>query len=119
MGRITLSQAAAWCGGYVEEQYKDVTFLGANMDSRKIEPGQLFIALSGERDGHDFIPMAMEKGAAAVLCTKPQQNIPAIVVEDTRKALGDIARGERQRLGVKVVGVTGSDRKSTRLNSSH
>ena len=47
MATITLSQAAQWCGGYVEEKYKDVTFLGANMDSRKIEPGQLFIALSG------------------------------------------------------------------------
>ena len=113
MSQITLSQAAAWCGGYVEEKYKDVTFLGANMDSRKIEPGQLFIALSGERDGHDFIPMAMEKGAAAVLCTKPQENIPAIVVEDTRIALGKIARGERRRIGMKVVGVTGSVGKST------
>ena len=113
MGMITLSQAAQWCGGYVEEQYKDVTFLGANMDSRKIETGQLFVALTGERDGHDFIPMAMEKGAAAVLCTKPQENIPAIVVEDTRIALGRIARGERRRMGMKVVGVTGSVGKST------
>ena len=113
MSQITLSQAAAWCGGFVEEKYKDVTFLGANMDSRKIEPGQLFIALSGERDGHDFIPMAMEKGAAAVLCTRPQENIPHILVEDTRIALGKIAQGERRRMGMKVVGVTGSVGKST------
>ena len=113
MARITLSQAATWCGGFVEDKYKDVTFLGANMDSRKIQPGQLFVALSGERDGHDFIPMAMEKGAAAVLCTKPQKDIPAIVVEDTRIALGKIAKGERQRIGMKVVGVTGSVGKST------
>ena len=66
MGKITLAQAAAWCGGHVEEKYKDVCFLGANMDSRKIQPGQLFIALVGERDGHDYIPMALEKGAVAV-----------------------------------------------------
>ena len=113
MGRITLRQAAQWCGGRVEEEFADITFLGANMDSRKIEPGQLFIALKAERDGYDFIPMAMEKGAAAVLCQRPCPGVPAIVVEDTRKALGDIARRERQRIGMKVVGVTGSVGKST------
>ena len=113
MGRITLQQAALWCGGRIDPKYKDVTFLGANMDSRKIEEGQLFIALQGERDGHDFIPMAMEKGAAAVLCTHSVGDYPAIIVEDTRLALGQIAREERNRLGMKVVGVTGSVGKST------
>ncbi|MBR3708334.1 MAG: UDP-N-acetylmuramoyl-tripeptide--D-alanyl-D-alanine ligase, partial [Lentisphaeria bacterium] len=113
MGRITLAQAARWCGGHVEEKYKDVTFLGANMDSRKLEPGQLFVALTGERDGHDFIPMALQKGAAAVLCSRPMGDVPAIVVEDTRLALGRIARAERRRIGMKVVGVTGSVGKST------
>ena len=95
MGRITLQQAAQWCGGRIDPKYKDITFLGANMDSRKIEAGQLFIALKGERDGHDFIGAALEKGAAAVLCTHCDGDYPAIVVEDTRIALGDIARGER------------------------
>ena len=113
MGKITLAQAAAWCGGHVEEKYRDITFLGANMDSRNIQPGQLFIALVGERDGHDYIPMAMEKGAAAVLCSRPCGDVPAIVVEDPRIALGDIARAERKRIGMQVVGVTGSVGKST------
>jgi len=113
MGTITLRQAAAWCGGFVEEQYADLTFLGANMDSRKIEPGQLFIALVGQRDGHDYIPMAMEKGAAAVLCSRKCGDYPAIIVEDPRLALGDIARAERKRIGMQVVGVTGSVGKST------
>ena len=113
MGRITLEQAALWCGGHIDEKYKDVTFLGANNDTRKLEEGQLFVALQGARDGHDFIPAALEKGAAAVLCTHCDGDYPAIVVEDTRIALGDIARGERDRLGVKVVGVTGSVGKST------
>ena len=113
MGRITLQQAAQWCGGRIDPKYKDVTFLGANMDTRKLEAGQLFIALKGERDGHDFIPAALEKGAAAVLCTHCDGDYPAIVVEDTRIALGDIARGERDRLGMKVVGITGSVGKST------
>ncbi|MBQ7344683.1 MAG: UDP-N-acetylmuramoyl-tripeptide--D-alanyl-D-alanine ligase [Oscillospiraceae bacterium] len=113
MGTITLQQAAQWCGGLIDQKYKDVTFLGAGNDSRKIQPGQLFIALQGERDGHEFIPMAMEKGAAAVLCSRSVGDIPCIIVPDTRKALGDIARGERQRIGMKVVGITGSVGKST------
>lgn len=113
MGRITLEQAAAWCGGTIDAKYKEVTFLGANNDSRKIEKDQLFVALQGERDGHDFIPAALQKGAAAVLCTHCDGDYPAIVVEDTRIALGQIARGERERIGMKVVGVTGSVGKST------
>ena len=106
MGKITLEQAARWCGGRIDPKYKDVAFLGANNDTRKLEPGQLFVALQGARDGHDFVPAALEKGAAAVLCTHCDGDYPAIVVPDTRLALGDIARQERQRLGMKV------DRKS-------
>ena len=113
MGRITLQQAALWCGGKINEKYKDVTFFGANNDSRKLEAGQLFVALQGARDGHDFIPAALQKGAAAVLCTHCEADYPAIVVEDTRLALGQIARGEREKIGMKVVGVTGSVGKST------
>ena len=113
MGRITLQQAAQWCGGRIDPKYKDVTFFGANNDTRKLESGQLFVALKGTRDGHDFIPAALEKGAAAVLCTNCDGDYPAIVVEDTRIALGQIAMGERQRLEIKVVAVTGSVGKST------
>lgn len=113
MSLITLAQAAGWCGGHVEPKYADVAFLGANNDSRKIGPGQLFVALQGERDGHDYIPAALERGAAAVLCSRIPGDYPAIVVADTRRALGDIARQERKRIGMKVVGVTGSVGKST------
>ena len=113
MGVITLGQAAAWCGGQIDPKYKDVTFLGANMDTRKLEPGQLFLALQGARDGHDFVPAAMEKGAAAVLCSRPVGDLPAIIVEDVRLALGKIAQAERQRIGMKVLAVTGSVGKST------
>jgi len=113
MANITLRQAAAWCGGTVEEKYADVEFFGANNDTRVLKPGQLFIVLQGSRDGHDFIPAAMEKGAAAVLCSKKVGDYPAIYVEDPRKALGDIARQELQRIKAKVVAVTGSVGKST------
>lgn len=113
MGRITLKQAAAWCGGRVAEKYEDIEFFGANNDTRLLQPGQLFVVLQGVRDGHDFIPAAMEKGAAAVLCTRMVGDFPAILVEDTRIALGKIAAAERQRLNPKVVGITGSVGKST------
>ena len=113
MARITLKQAAAWCGGTVDEKYENVTFFGANNDTRIIREGQLFIVLQGARDGHDFIPMAMEKGAAAVLCSRRVGDYPAIYVDDPRIALGRIAREELKRIGCKVVGVTGSVGKST------
>ena len=113
MSKITLRQAARWCGGTVEEKYADIEFLGANNDTRVLQPGQLFIVLQGARDGHDYIPAAMEKGAAAVLCSRSVGDYPAIIVEDPRTALGDIAREELRRIGPKVVAVTGSVGKST------
>ena len=45
MGRITLEQAALWCSGKINAKYKDVTFLGANNDTRKLEKDQLFLAI--------------------------------------------------------------------------
>jgi len=113
MGKLTLKQAALWCGGWVDPKYEDIEFYGANNDTRLIQPGQLFIVLQGARDGHDFIPQAMEKGAAAALCSRKVGDFPAIIVEDPRIALGDIARQERKRIGCKVVGITGSVGKST------
>ena len=113
MGKLTLKQAASWCGGYVEPKYENIEFLGANNDTRVLQPGQLFIVLQGARDGHDFIPAAMEKGAAAALCSRRVGDYPCIIVDDPRIALGQIAFHERQRIGMKVVGITGSVGKST------
>ena len=113
MARITLRDAAKWCGGTVDEKYANLSFDGAGNDTRSLQPGQLFIALQGARDGHYFIPAAMERGAAAVLCSRKVGDYPAIIVEDTRKALGDIARQALKRIGAKVVAVTGSVGKST------
>ena len=113
MAKITLRQAARWCGGHVDEKYADVEFLGASNDTRVLQPGQLFVVLQGARDGHDFIPAAMEKGAAAVLCRRKVGDYPAIYVDDPRIALGLIARQEAKHIGMKVVGITGSVGKST------
>lgn len=113
MAQITLRQAAAWCGGTVDPKYEEVTFCGANIDSRKLQPGQLFVALIAARDGHDFIPGALQKGASAVLCSRVTGDYPAILVEDTRIALGQIAAGLLVQMNPKIIGVTGSVGKST------
>lgn len=113
-GNISLKQAALWCGGTVAPAFAEVSFCGANFDSRNLQAGELFVAVTGARNGHDFIPDALEKGAAAVLVSEPvREDIPAIYVSDTVAALQDIARGYRESLSLLVVGVTGSVGKTT------
>ncbi len=109
---ITLAQAAAWCGGSVAQSDAARTFRGANFDTRRLQPGELFVALSGERNGHAFARNAMELGAAAVLASEPV-DAPAIYVGDTLAALQDIARNLRRTLACRVVGITGSVGKTT------
>ena len=114
MGRITLKDAALWCGGIVAPEYETLTFRGVQFDSRTVGNGELFVALTGERDGHTYIPMAMEKGAVAVLASRPQDPaVPAIYVEDTLVAMQQISRGYRESLSCQVVGITGSVGKTT------
>lgn len=84
---------------------------GVELDSRKLQEGYLFIATRGERvDGHSFIGQAFEKGCYAVVCERVPEDVagPCIVVEDSFKALQDIAAYYREQLSVKVVGITGS-----------
>ena len=81
------------------------------MDSRLAKEGSLFVAIKGERvDGHDFIKDVFDKGAAAVLCDHVPEGVTGacIVVEDTVKALQELAGWYRSILPVKVVGITGS-----------
>ena len=93
----------------------NVPFRGVSTDTRTLQPGDLYVALSGERfDGHDFIEQAMEKGAAAVLVSRaPQQQIPYLLVDDTTKALGKLALYNRRQFKNPVIAVTGSSGKTT------
>lgn len=109
---ITLAQAAAWCGGRIARNDATRTFRGANFDTRRLRQGELFVAIKGERDGHDFARAAMERGAVAVLASEPV-DAPAIYVNDTLTALRDIARHWRDGLDCRVVGITGSVGKTT------
>lgn len=88
---------------------------GVSTDSRTLASGELFVALTGERfDGHEFLPVAIERGAAAVLVSRPvATSLPTITVSDTRHALGELARGWRLRFPVPVIAVVGSNGKTT------
>ncbi len=113
-GKITLGQAAAWCGGTVAPQFAETAFRGANFDTRRLQAEELFVALVGARNGHAFARAAMEQGAAGVLASEGlDADIPAIYVQDTEKALQAIAKQRRAQLSLRCVGITGSVGKTT------
>ncbi len=92
----------------------DVEFCCVGTDSRAIKKGQLFVALKGENfDGHEYAAQSLEQGASAVLVSKASNVSPAVVVEDTRLALGDLASHWRAKFDMPVVAITGSNGKTT------
>ena len=111
MMRATM--VALWTHGQL--MGNDIDVVGVCIDTRKIKPGDLFVAIKGERvDGHDFVAQAAAGGAAAALVTrKVNAPIAQIVVDDTELALGDLASAVRAQSNVQVVGITGSNGKTT------
>ncbi|MDA8107589.1 MAG: UDP-N-acetylmuramoyl-tripeptide--D-alanyl-D-alanine ligase [Betaproteobacteria bacterium] len=95
----------------------DVRFEGVSTDSRSLRPGELFVALRGERfDGHDFLDAARRAGAAAALVDRAHAGsvpLPALAVEDTRLALGWLAKRWRARFAPVLIAITGSNGKTT------
>jgi len=96
------------------------TYVGAASDSRQTGGGRLFFALRGERvDGFDFCGPAVAAGAAAVVVARDRglpagcESVPVLAVDDPRAALADLARAIRQAFAGKVVGITGSNGKTT------
>jgi UDP-N-acetylmuramoyl-tripeptide--D-alanyl-D-alanine ligase len=107
--RIRASEAAAGIGGRLIGP--DVEFDGASFDSRTTAPGQLFVPIVAERNGHEFIGAARDRGAVAHLTSEPdpyRRDGTAIEVADTAQALLALAAWARRRLDARVVGVTGS-----------
>ncbi|WP_374611604.1 UDP-N-acetylmuramoyl-tripeptide--D-alanyl-D-alanine ligase [Gordonia sp. (in: high G+C Gram-positive bacteria)] len=87
----------------------DVQIDGASIDSRSVRPGQLFVPIVAERDGHDFIKSALDGGATAYLTSRVDPvGGTAIRVADTALALADLGRAVRARVPDRVVGITGS-----------
>ena len=95
----------------------DVALPGVSTDTRTIGEGQLFIALAGEHfDAHDFLAQAVEAGAGALLVAdegKLPAGASAVVVDDTRLALGRLAAAWRRQFAVPLIAVTGSNGKTT------
>jgi UDP-N-acetylmuramoyl-tripeptide--D-alanyl-D-alanine ligase len=107
--RIRASEAAAGIGGRLIGP--DVEFDGASFDSRTTTPGHLFVPIVAERNGHEFIGAARERGARVHLTSEPdpfRRDGTAIEVADTAQALLALAQWARARLDARVVGVTGS-----------
>lgn len=110
-------------GGRLVGSLGKKTVAGISIDSRGIKPDEAFVAIKGNNfDGHDFIGLAIEKGAKAVIgnssCREvankyAKKKVSFIVVEDTLKALGDIARFKRRKFDIPVIAVTGSNGKTT------
>ncbi len=104
---LTIDEVAAAVRGEVVGP--PTTISGACIDSRLAGPGQLFVPLVAERDGHDFIPAAIEAGAAACLTSRePLEGTTAVLVDDTMRALTRLGSVARDRLPEAVTGITGS-----------
>lgn len=103
---------------YIDNGDIDAEIMGVCIDSRKVVKGNLYIPIKGERfNGHDFIEQAIENGAVATLWNRGEPNPPeaitAILVEDTTIALQVLAAVYRRQLHLKIVGITGSNGKTS------
>ncbi|RYH02679.1 UDP-N-acetylmuramoyl-tripeptide--D-alanyl-D-alanine ligase [Salipiger sp. IMCC34102] len=105
----TAAEARDATGG---ETTGDWTATGVSIDTRSLQPGDMFVALKAERDGHDFVAQAFEKGASSALVThRPEgvaEDAPLLVVGNVLTGLADLARAARARTAARVVAVTGS-----------
>lgn len=110
---MKLSQVAKLCHG--ELIGEDVSFSGASIDTRVLQPGQCFFALQGvNSDGHAFVPEALKKKAAcAVVSSVVDTSLPMVRVDDVTHAMGLVANAYRRTFDVPFIGVTGSAGKTT------
>jgi UDP-N-acetylmuramyl pentapeptide synthase len=115
---MTVAEVAQLVGGRVEG-LSECVLTGAEVDSRLLQEGELFVALPGaQHDGHEFVPQALTLGGAALVregveLAPPSEDRALIVVEDPLSALWKLARVERQRRAWEIVAITGSVGKTT------
>jgi UDP-N-acetylmuramoyl-tripeptide--D-alanyl-D-alanine ligase len=108
LSELSLIASGEWQGG-------DVEFASVSIDTRTLQKGDLYIAIKGQRfDGHDFAGLASERGACAVLVERSVEcPLPQVLVADTRAALGRMGAAWRDSFAGQVVGLTGSNGKTT------
>lgn len=116
MIQMTLAQIAHLL--QLDKPVVDKEFHGLSIDTRTLQPGNLFVAIPGARvDGHDFLEEARKKGAAAALVThKVEADLPQLQVPDITAALGQIGAAWRNQFDIPVIAVTGSNGKTTLKN---
>ena len=115
-GAIRLGDLAAGVPGAVLCGAADTRVQRVHSDTRTLQPGDLFVALRGERfDAHDFLAQAQQAGAVAALAQRGRlpAGLPGIEVDDTRVALAQMASGWRRRFALPLIAVTGSNGKTT------
>ena len=115
---MTLCQASQWIATAELIGDGQTGITRVHTDTRNIEPGDLFVALKGERyDANDFLTEAAAKGAAAIICQSRelllQAGVPGLVVSDAREALGVLAAAWREQFKLPLIAVTGSNGKTT------
>lgn len=117
MADFSLKEILKATGGRLVNAKDNKMFKGVSTDTRNIQPGNLFVALVGERfDGNEFVGQAAEKGATGVIVSKSvtvPDDVTVIEVENTLIALQQLARFHRERFTIPVIAVTGSNGKTT------
>jgi len=112
---MSASEAAGLVNGRLSGS--DARFTAVSTDSRNIGRGELFVALRGERfDGHEFLAGAAARGAAAAMIDRSYSGafpLPVVIVDDTKRALGELARRWRERFSPALIALTGSNGKTT------
>jgi UDP-N-acetylmuramoyl-tripeptide--D-alanyl-D-alanine ligase len=113
---MTLAQAHALLPSSALVGDGQVRIARVHSDTRSLQPGDLFVALKGERfDAHDFLPQARAAGAVAAIAEHglAEAGLPGLQVADTRRALGELASAWRRRMHLPLIAVTGSNGKTT------
>jgi UDP-N-acetylmuramoyl-tripeptide--D-alanyl-D-alanine ligase len=114
---MRLDQIADKMDGKILRGSASSIFSKFNIDTRQTTPGELFFALTAERNGHDYIPDAIEKGAGGAVVSRemkvPQNDFDLILVEDTLTALQKLSRSALHEMQIDIVGITGSIGKTT------
>lgn len=120
MASFTIEEIERACGAKLLQRGREPSMDGVSTDTRTIETGNLFLALKGENfDGHAFLKKACEEGASGVILSDASfaaevpSDVSAFLVKDTKKALEDLAHFHRMRFHVPVIGITGSNGKTT------
>ena len=120
-----IHQSLQWAAKAMHAKYfgqdPSILFLGVSTDTRELQTGEIFFCLIGGNDGHQYAKQALQRKAVAVVIDESHEDLlvelqklgPVLVVQDTLKALGDLAHAWREEFQIPVVAITGSNGKTS------